>query len=156
MCSLNFLSLRFITYCSSFILGKAILEKAPFIWWKHGLTVFQSSIYLFNFLLELLFLNMFFLQFSVHYQSGNLPFKFLTSLLIEILTFSNVWIRFSFLHDLINFMSVLSFMCSISNFSNDCITVLTCCPCFLLINLKMSYRAYKFIIKRITRRLSHD
>ena len=29
MCSLNFLSLRFITYCSSFILGKAILEKAP-------------------------------------------------------------------------------------------------------------------------------
>ena len=60
---------------------------------------------------------------------------------IEIFTFANAGIKHSFLKVLKYFMSAITFLYLVCSFSNDLITVITSCPCFFLIRLKMSFCA---------------
>ena len=68
---------------------------------------------------------------------------------IDTLTLANVGISCSFLHNFINTMSASNFSNFVFFCSKSLTTLIKSCPCFFLI----FFRAYKFIIKSITRNL---
>ena len=117
------------------------------IWWS---TVFKmiKLKFLFN-SLHIFFISFFSLRFSECLFSSSMFMTnneiFCVSLcvafFIEIFTFANVGIKLPFLQVLIYFISATTFPYLICSFSNDLITVITSCPWFFLIRLKMSFRA---------------
>ena len=69
------------------------------------------------------------------------PLRLCVPFFTEIFTFTNVGIKHSFLQVLIYFMSAITFPYLVCSFFNDRITVITSCPCFFLIHLRMSFLA---------------
>ena len=131
--------------CLLLMFFKRRLLTGTCIWWS---TVFKmiKLKFLFNsiHIFFISFLSLRFCQslfFSSVFMTNNEIFVFCVAFFIEIFTFVDVDIKRSSLQVLIYFMSATTFPYLFCSFSNDLITVITSCPCFFLMRLKMSVQA---------------